>query len=315
MVVLYLAIHFINGARKGVLSILINMVGFIASLVVAFYTYSYSAEFIAGNFSLDRSYANILGFFANIFIAKLVISVVIFSLMPKAVSNVNNSFVSRMIGGLVSFSYGFFITFLLFSITLSFSLPYFMSNEVSSSVFGSFVARDPLKLNNSLKGIFGDVLKTTISKLDFLTIGDQEHEKIDFKFKASDVKISEKDEIGMLGLINNERKSRGLPELVVDEKLRGAARLHGEDMFKGGYFSHLNLEGKQPSDRMKDAGAEFNFSGENLAYSKDLLSAHEGLMKSPGHKANILNQFYHRVGIGVIDGGPYGMIFVQNFAD
>ena len=62
-------------------------------------------------------------------------------------------------------------------------------------------------------------------------------------------------------------------------------------MFEKGYFAHTNLEGKSSSDRMKDGDVEFNMAGENLALSKDLPSAHQGLMNSPGHKKNILHQW------------------------
>ncbi|HYG57698.1 MAG TPA: CAP domain-containing protein [Symbiobacteriaceae bacterium] len=34
---------------------------------------------------------------------------------------------------------------------------------------------------------------------------------------------------------------------------------------------------------------------------------------SPGHKANILNTGFTHVGIGIVDGGPYGKMFTQLF--
>jgi len=314
-VALYLSIHFINGARKGFLFILVNMVSFIASLLLAFWTYSYSADLIAANFVLDKVYANIIGFFANIFIAKIAISTIVYSLMPKALLAVNNSILSRIIGGFVSLLYGAMVVFLIFSITFSFSLPYFISNYFNSSAVGDFVAKDPLKLNNNFKNIFGEVLKTTINKLDFLTVETENNEKIELDFQVSDLKVDEKAELDMLEMVNNERKSRGFGELIMDEKIREVARNYGKNMFEKGYFSHMDLEGKGVLDRMRKGGVDFSMSGENLALAEDLLSAHDGLMKSPGHKKNILFPFFRRVGIGAIDGGPHGMIFVQNFAD
>jgi uncharacterized protein YkwD len=41
---------------------------------------------------------------------------------------------------------------------------------------------------------------------------------------------------------------------------------------------------------------------------------HRGLMNSPGHRANILNREFTRVGIGVQDAGIYGLMVTQNFA-
>jgi uncharacterized protein YkwD len=54
-------------------------------------------------------------------------------------------------------------------------------------------------------------------------------------------------------------------------------------------------------------------AGENLAMAQSLNIAHDGLMKSPGHRANILRLHFGRVGIGVLDGGRDGLMVTQNF--
>ena len=315
MVIFYLLIHFISGAKKGFISILIALFALVFSLVLSFFTYSYSAGFLVDNFAIDAVYANVLGFFANVFIFKIIIILLIYRFLPKIPAKIKNSLLNKAIGGFISLVYGLVVVFLIFSITLSFSLPSFMNEELRVSTVGNFIASDPLKLNNSFKGIFGNVLKTTMDKLDFLTVKKGNEEKIDLNFKTSDLKFDEKMETDMLEMVNRERSSRGFSKLIVDEKARAVARKHGVDMFEKGYFAHTNLEGKSSADRMKDGGVEFNIAGENLALSKDLLSAHNGLMESPGHRANILNPFFHRVGIGVVNGGIYGIIFVQDFAD
>ena len=56
-------------------------------------------------------------------------------------------------------------------------------------------------------------------------------------------------------------------------------------------------------------------TAENLALAPNVDIAHKGLMNSPGHRANILSPSFGRVGIGVIDGGGYGKMFAQEFAD
>jgi len=315
IIIFYLLIHFADGTRKGFFSILVTMLSFVLSLIIAFFTYSHSAGFFVDNFAIDKAYANVLGFFINIFVFKIIIIFLVYRILPKTLANIQNSLANKIIGGLVSLMYGAVVVFLIFSITLSFSLPNFINDELYASTTGNFIASDPLKINNNFKSVFGDVLKTTMDKLDFLTIETENKKKIDLDFKTADLKFDEQMEIDMLEMVNRERVSRGLGELVADEKAREVARKHGKDMFEKGYFSHINLEGKSSFDRMKDGEVEFNLAGENLALSKDLLSAHEGLMNSPGHRANILNPFFHRVGIGVVDGGVYGIIFVQNFAD
>jgi len=319
IIIFYLLIHLLGGMRKGLFSILVSLISLVSALIIAFFTYTYSAAFFIENFDIDKSYANILGFFANVFIVKIIIFLVVYKILSGITSPITNSFLNRLAGGLVLFIYGLTIVFLIFSITLSFSLPDFMNKQICSSTAGKFIESDPLKLNNKFKNIFGDVLKTTIEKFDFLTVETGENKKIDLNLKISDLEIDEQMEIDMLEMINYERFLMGRDLLIVDEKAREAARKHGRDMFENGYFSHEDLNGGNHSDRMKETGTEFMMSGENLALSQDLKSAHEGLMNSPGHKENILHPFFHRVGIGVIrgaiDGEEYGIIFVQNFAD
>jgi len=86
-------------------------------------------------------------------------------------------------------------------------------------------------------------------------------------------------------------------------------------MFERGYFSHYTPEGKDPFDRMKDANVQFLAAGENLALGQTLLICHQGLMNSPGHRANILRPNYNRVGIGILDGGFHGLMVSQEFRD
>jgi uncharacterized protein YkwD len=119
----------------------------------------------------------------------------------------------------------------------------------------------------------------------------------------------------MLNLINSARKEAGLKELVMDEKLQTQARDYGREMFAEGFFSHNDLDGKTPFDRMAKAGIIYKVAGENLAIAENVTEANKGLMASPTHRENILTKEFGKVGIGVVDGGKYGKIFVQEFTD
>ena len=56
-----------------------------------------------------------------------------------------------------------------------------------------------------------------------------------------------------------------------------------------------------------------NHSRLMFALGQTLTICHNGLMNSPGHKANILDRSYGRVGIGILDGGMHGLMVTQNF--
>jgi uncharacterized protein YkwD len=122
-------------------------------------------------------------------------------------------------------------------------------------------------------------------------------------------------EATMLALLNQSRDAAGLSALRATLTLRTVARLHGSDMFAYGYLSHESRDGRLPLDRVQSAGLSPWHVGENLAYAQDVQEAHRLLMNSPGHRANILSPIYRWIGVGVMDGGPHGVIVVEDFTD
>jgi uncharacterized protein YkwD len=114
-------------------------------------------------------------------------------------------------------------------------------------------------------------------------------------------------------LVNQERQQAGLRPLVPDPAMTELARRHSADMFARGYFAHDTPEGLSPFDRMNKANIRFLTAGENLALAPTLQVAHTGLMNSPGHRANILQRDFGRVGIGIMDGGMRGLMVSQEF--
>ena len=119
----------------------------------------------------------------------------------------------------------------------------------------------------------------------------------------------------MLELLNAERSRAGLRLLAADEPLREVARVHSLEMMRLNYFSHTSPTAGSPFDRMRAAGIRFVVAGENLAFAPNVDIAHQGLMNSPGHRANILRPEFGRVGIGVIRSQLQGSMFTQDFTN
>jgi len=105
----------------------------------------------------------------------------------------------------------------------------------------------------------------------------------------------------------------GLSQLSPNLKATEVARLKARDMIAKNYFSHTSPTYGSPFDMMKQFGISYRYAGENLAGAPSTDIAHTNLMNSPGHRANILNSNYREVGIGIVNGGPYGKMFVQMF--
>jgi len=139
-------------------------------------------------------------------------------------------------------------------------------------------------------------------------------------------------------LTNEERKKQNERQLLWDEELAEVARDHSLDMANNDFFSHDNLGGEDPTDRARRHNYDVHkelangwFSdgiAENIGkmptgnvvgrghVSNDPDSIAEaqmyGWMNSPGHRANILNDKYDRIGVGVAYDGKY-YVSTQNF--
>jgi uncharacterized YkwD family protein len=117
----------------------------------------------------------------------------------------------------------------------------------------------------------------------------------------------------MLDLINGERTAAGLTPLTADLRLVATARAKSQDMITGNYFDHNSPTLGSPFDQLRAAGITYRTAGENLAGNQSVQAAHTALMNSAGHRANILSTRFTKIGIGIIEGGRYGMMFTQQF--
>ncbi|TSB46280.1 hypothetical protein FN960_12190 [Alkalicoccobacillus porphyridii] len=117
----------------------------------------------------------------------------------------------------------------------------------------------------------------------------------------------------MIDSVNQERAQQGLSPLEADPELAEVARVKAQDMIDNNYFDHNSPTYGSPFQMMDHFGIEYRTAGENLAGNQTVEAAHQALMNSQGHRENILKSDYTNVGIGIVDGGPYGKMFVQLF--
>lgn len=166
-------------------------------------------------------------------------------------------------------------------------------------------------LEERLAPIFGPAVERT---LQALTVQPESQERVPLPFTVTNAPPRPDLEAAMLALVNAERaKADGLRPLAPDAEAAAVSRAHSGDMFARGYFAHVTPEGRTPFDRLRAAKLGFRAAGENLALARTLDMAHTGLMNSPGHRANILNPTFGRVGIGILDGGRHGLMVTQTF--
>ncbi len=130
---------------------------------------------------------------------------------------------------------------------------------------------------------------------------------------AAAMQAQSSDEQNLLTLLNRERVKAGLPALQWDPHLGHSAHAHGKLVAQRGQLSHQFPGEPELGERIAATGLRFNTAGENVAVAPTVEQAHDGLMGSPPHRANILSDKYNAVGLAAIPHGDQVYI-VQNFA-
>ncbi len=198
--------------------------------------------------------------------------------------------------------------FIVFLMTLPF--PPQVSAAARDSNIGEYLAVKTEGMVGTLDRLFGEIVSRTLT---VMSLPPESAKSLRLAFKVADPLNRPDLENMVLELINIERANRHLDSLEPDPALSEVARLYSTDMFTRGYFSHISPEGLTPFDRIRQANIGFLIAGENLALAPTVATAHNGLMNSPGHRANILRSQFGKVGIGVMDGGSYGLIVTEIF--
>jgi uncharacterized protein YkwD len=226
--------------------------------------------------------------------------------------HVASSPLGKMFGSVTGLVRGLIVSMLLLGIVAALPLPEPVTTAVHDSRLGGPLAARGESVQQALRSVFGDAVQESIG---LLTVRPESNERVQLSFNVARPTVDQTAEERMLQLVNREREKNGLQPLVVDESIRPVARAHSETMFQQGYFAHVDPDGTTPFDRMRRGNVSFRAAGENLALAPTVDVAHDGLMNSPGHRANILSPSFRRIGIGVADGGMHGKMFTQNFAD
>lgn len=117
----------------------------------------------------------------------------------------------------------------------------------------------------------------------------------------------------LFDLVNHEREKAGLGKLEWSDRLAKAALAHSKLLAENRDLSHQFSGEPILQERVGAAGLRFNSVAENVAAAPDVNTAHVALMKSPGHRANILHQDYNAIGISIVD-RDHELYVTQDFA-
>ncbi|OGH17325.1 MAG: hypothetical protein A3C22_02015 [Candidatus Levybacteria bacterium RIFCSPHIGHO2_02_FULL_37_10] len=318
IIITVLLFYSLEGYSLGFIASLLDLIGFVSSFIIGLKTYSFFSKALIEFFSIPPGFSNALGFLIAAFIAEIIIGLILrkivyskyfsrFTFRGNLFKNIDH--LSGLLFGIFS---GFILFAFLLTIVIALPVSVFLKHSVSSSIIGNFLVSKTAGFEKDLNNVFGGAINETIN---FLTVEPGANETVSLNFKTKNFSVDQSSEKAMFGLVNNERTSREFTALTMDTKLTEVARDHCRDMFARGYFSHYTPEGLSPFDRMAQADIGFTYAGENLALAPNVTVSMQGLMQSPGHRANILSANFGKIGVGVVDGGIYGQMYCQEFSD
>lgn len=310
-VVLY---QVVDGWDKGLVSLLSNTIAFLVSLWIAIRFHAQVGGIIVSRLGFSQVWTNVLGYLVLAFPAEVIINSILEWLLLKIPQKIAGSFINRWFGSLFAVVNALMFLAFLLLIVLAIPIRGSVKRDIKNSAVGSKLILLSERFGGDVKSSLDSI---TQEALKFVTIKPMSKERLnlDVSPESNQLTVDEASEQRMVELVNEERTKIGLSALRVEENLIWIARKHSRDMFERRYFSHYSPQGRDVGYRAREGGIEYSLIGENLAYAPDVEMAHTGFMNSEGHRKNILDPAWSRIGIGVIDGDVYGKMFTQVYAN
>jgi len=313
-IIAILVYYSLQGWSAGFADLGLSFITFLISLFLSIKFHSPVGDFLSQKFGIPAMWTEVLGYILVAFIAQTILSELVQLILVRLPKTVISSRLNKWLGVVVSVFNGIVIIAFFLLVILAIPLRGTIKIDVENSAIGNFLV--------TVAQTYGGPINSTIDRareqvLNFVTVEPDSKERISLPIfpTESELKIDAADEENMLDLVNTERVKAGVGKLTVDAKMTAIARAHSRDMFVRSYFSHLNPLDQTVGDRLEKAAINFTVVGENIAYAPDLATAQEGLMNSPGHRQNIVDPAFHRIGIGIIATNTWGLMFTQDFAN
>lgn len=119
-------------------------------------------------------------------------------------------------------------------------------------------------------------------------------------------------ELRMVELVNIERRARAVPPFVMSPALSEVARDYSRLMASKGRVSH-DFDGTV-EDRIRRGEPDTCRFGENVSKHTSVDYSIGDLMLSAGHRGNLLNEDFTRLGVGIVKGDDGFLYITQEFA-
>lgn len=314
IIIVIIGLAALGGARRGFLRGAIDLVTIVVSVLAAAFAYHRVAGFVASRLHVSTVVASVIGFVAIALIVEVAISLLIVAPLSPIITVARHTPISKQLDtflGLIPGAVkGIAVAMAVVMILVLTPFGSGMDPSLGRSALAQHLLSGANQIATDAEGHAG------LNLSDFMIVTEPTSDKgtrLPFTVSTG-LKESSADESQMLTLVNQSRAENGLAPLKADSQLQQLAAAHSEEMLRLGYFAHISPLHGSPTDRFDAAGVEYTVAGENIAYAPTVDIAERGLMRSPGHRANILSSEFTRIGIGIIV-TPFGTrMFTQEFA-
>jgi uncharacterized protein YkwD len=309
---LLVLVGLVSGYKRGFLRATFDLAVLAGSFLFAFLFYGVPVAWLQGRWPVLDAWLPALAFVLLFVVAASVLGTIAYWLLRPIPPKVHFNGFNRFLGLAPGAANGVLHATVALLLLLTVPVLDGFASQARSGVIGANLMAPAMWLESALAPIFEPAVRKVEKAL---VVPPQSTKRVDLDFRLQDARPRPDLEARMLELVNQERRQHQLPPLKPDPELVVVARAHSQDMLARGYFSHVSPEGESLRERMKRDKVRYLVAGENLALAPDLKVAHEGLMDSPGHRANILRPQFGHVGIGVLDGGRHGLMVTQNYSN
>ncbi len=313
---LYLAGLAVRGWLRGFVKELLDLVGLILGLAVAFRLSAPLGDFLSDWLDVTPEWAR-LGAGIALFILVGAGLATAAHYLGRVVRMPGMNLANRLAGSGFALAWGIALILVVASLLRALPMPPAVDERLDESAVVTVLAAPESPTQQAFQRLVGDDVLDTLLALAPLIGGRNVVLEGDETLEitpASPDELTERpasaDEV--FRLLNDARAQAGVAPLAWSDSLAEVALGHALDMYLNGFVSHVSPTTGTAGDRVRAARIPLTVVGENLALAATPRAVHAGFMASDGHRANILRPNFDRVGVAAVQ-GPLGLMVVQVF--
>jgi uncharacterized protein YkwD len=311
---LYLAGLAVRGWLRGFVKELLDLLGLVIGLAVAFRLSAPVGDFLTDQFDMTPEWARI-GAGVTLFVLVSTGLSLAANQLAKVMRLPGMNLANRLAGSGFALAWGIALVLVAASVLRAIPMPPVVDETLDSSAVITVLGSPDSPTQRMFQSLVGDEVLDTLLALgplidnrnvvldgdDVIEIAPASPEDLTVNPGAADQSFL---------LVNRTRTGAGLAPLAWSESLAEVATGHMMDMYLNGFVSHVSPTTGTIGDRVRVARIPLTAVGENLALAATPRAVHAGFMESDGHRANILRTNFDRLGVAAVD-GPLGLMIVQ----